>query len=694
MRADSNQTQNVETDAAITHLRSGLLIFAQTGEWSDPGSARSALARLREQAVRDGHADVCMAVAECEASLDSLMAEPRPASRSIYQVLDRVSSVEAAFLEISLHSDDFFDDLASLVEKTFREEASSIATDPKTESGSFAIDDETLDIFRTEASELLTSINLSVSKLLESPSDTQAIWEIRRCAHTFKGAAGIVGYKDGCVIAHRMEDLLDILVDSSKGAGQPVIDFLKAAVEALQSVLDETEGTDICTRLERSYLSALDWFSNEPAGPKAGAMTLAPSQTLSLGDVPEHPERAAASPVIRVTVERLENLMAISKKLAEHTSSLEEQFCNLADINDVLPAQVSQIRKLLGTASSLNEQLEVGLNRMRMVRFGTIETRLARAVNNTCTEVNKKAAFTIENADLEIDTVIIDSLVEPLIHLLKNAVVHGIEMPETRRLVGKSEAGRIVIKIDASPRCVTLSIHDDGGGISVSGLKQRAVEKGLLSAGAAREISDADAVNLIFEQGLTTADRIDLNAGRGVGMAIVKECVEARSGTLSVESRAQVGTTFRIELPNNCLANVKGENPDEAVPLKTLDPLVLIVDDSSTIRNQAVKIVEKAGFRTITANNGAEALELLLSGKWEPDLILSDVEMPQIDGWQLLEYLKTDDNLGEIPVVMITSLNQPRYRQRAFDLGASDYIAKPVRSFDLERVCRQFGLKA
>jgi CheY-like chemotaxis protein/two-component sensor histidine kinase len=371
---------------------------------------------------------------------------------------------------------------------------------------------------------------------------------------------------------------------------------------------------------------------------------------------------------------------------------MAERFVSLPGADGTSAEDWTELAGLLDAARILNRQLDSGLHRIRMVRFGTIETRLSRAVNHPCVDENKKATLSIENGDLEIDTIVIDALIEPLIHLLKNAVVHGIELPETRRLIGKPETGKISVNVDGDQEALVLTVRDDGGGISISRLKERAVANGLIAGPESGAMSDRDALKLIFEQGLTTADKIDLNAGRGVGMAIVKECVESRGGSVLVDSQAQNGTTFTVLLPLYSRSS-QNELKDEVSPPEILEPLILIVDDSSTVRNQAVKIVENAGFRTITANNGAEALELLLSGKWEPDLILSDVEMPQIDGWQLLEYIKTDENFGSIPVVMITSLDLPIHRKRASDLGASGYIVKPVNSFDLERVCRQHAVR-
>ena len=274
-----------------------------------------------------------------------------------------------------------------------------------------------------------------------------------------------------------------------------------------------------------------------------------------------------------------------------------------------------------------------------------------------------------------------------MLHLLKNAVVHGIESPDTRRLIGKPERGRIVVRIEADEEAVVLSVTDDGGGISPTKLREKAVSSGIITEHQAESMNDRDAMQLIFDRGLTTADKLDMNAGRGVGMSIVKEAIESRGGSVIVKSEPQRGTTFTVIMPLGTPAS--GENNAVSEPADTaaeLPPLVLIVDDSPSIRRQSTKLVEQAGLRVITANNGADALELLLNGDWEPDLILSDVEMPQIDGWGFLEYVKTDDNFGHFPVVMVTSLDADHHRQKAMELGASDYLIKPLKETDLARV--------
>ncbi|MBK9438622.1 MAG: response regulator [Chloracidobacterium sp.] len=322
---------------------------------------------------------------------------------------------------------------------------------------------------------------------------------------------------------------------------------------------------------------------------------------------------------------------------------------------------------------------------------------MSRAVHVTSEEEQKNVGIVLENGDTEIDTQIIDALIEPLLHLLKNAVVHGIEREDTRRLIGKPEKGLIRIRIDSDSDGLTLTVADDGRGISIAKLKEKAIRNQLICAETAELMNDNDAYQLIFERGLTTADTLNLNAGRGIGMSIVKESVAKCGGQLNIASETQAGTTFTIRMPLT-IPRVKApavKTPEPANIPKIDEParkVVLIVDDSPSVRSQTCKVVEECGHRVITAQNGAEALELLLSGVWHPDLILSDVEMPIMDGWELLEYVKTDEHFGKIPVVMITSLAEQHHRDRAMALGASDYQIKPVNRLRLaSSIASQIG---
>jgi CheY-like chemotaxis protein len=312
--------------------------------------------------------------------------------------------------------------------------------------------------------------------------------------------------------------------------------------------------------------------------------------------------------------------------------------------------------------------------------------RLNRAVHVTCQDEGKKAVVVIIDPDVEVDTLVIDALIEPLLHLLKNAVVHGIERPERRRLLGKPEEGRITVGLASGDGMMRISVEDDGRGISIAPLIDKAIHRGIVDLATSEELTDEDAFQLIFERGLTTAKNVTLNAGRGVGMSIVRESIENRGGHIEVASEPQQGTKFTLTFP--VVSGSPGiDQPPDAAAAK---PLILIVDDSNSIRLVTSRIVETLGCKAITAENGKEALELLLERSARPDLILSDVEMPVMDGWQFVEKVKTTETLRNIPVVMVTSLSDDSCKRRARDLGADDYHVKPLELKDFERVLRTF----
>jgi len=450
---------------------------------------------------------------------------------------------------------------------------------------------------------------------------------------------------------------------------------------------------------------------------------------------------------------------------------------------------------------------------IRMVEFGTLATRLQRAVRVTCDEENKKAEITIENGHLEIDTQILDSLIEPLMHLLKNAVVHGIETPDVRRMLGKPEYGQISVSVVNEETHIGLTVSDDGRGIAGGALKEKAINTGLISAESADAMSDEQLLDLIFLPGLTTAERLNLSAGRGVGMSIVKESIESHQGTIMIESVAQKGTTFSVRMPlplavtnvvivkahrqafalpiklvkhigeialssvkdlgsgnvleigtdkyqfrhldeflglsspivqqdnittlvietagNKCAVAVDQVLKSEEVVIKPLgkpldaikgilgaailgsgelvpildlphllkhgakaprpvlvsdvvkETIVMVVDDSPSVRHMTSKVVESAGWTVEIAKDGVDALEKLNKGTRRPDVILSDIEMPRMDGYELVASLQMQPGLAEIPVVFITSRSGEKHRDKAFAAGVTEYLAKPYEDKDL-----------
>ncbi len=492
------------------------------------------------------------------------------------------------------------------------------------------------------------------------------------------------------------------------------------------------------------------------------------------------------------------------------TRELVETTGDTFAINNELETLRGNLEILFDRQRRLIEEMQDKLLRLRMVTFGSLANRLQRTVRVTAEQDAKQVELVIDGEQLEIDTQILDSLIEPLLHLLRNAVAHGIENPDTRRLIGKPETGKIELKIYSEGMHIIVNVRDDGRGISTAALKQKALENRLITTEHAVAMSDEEALKLIFLPGLTTTEEINYVSGRGVGMNIVQTTIERQQGTVSVNSEVQKGTEFTIRLPmslaitrallvrsneqiyafplnlvkkiteipaekiskNEKSWQVDGSDyrlahlnkllgvsaPDvshlEKVPLlliETLDkphalaideiiraeeivikPLdrflqniadfvgatilgdgsvvpvldliyllsqkepkpkkieekiqqpekekqvqVMVVDDSPSVRLINSKLVKNAGMLPIIAKDGLEALEQLQTFQELPDVILTDVEMPRMDGYELLASLKKIDALRDIPVIMITSRASDKHREKAFELGVSEYLTKP-----------------
>jgi chemotaxis protein histidine kinase CheA/ActR/RegA family two-component response regulator len=690
MDRETTQSFIRTADGDLASIRSSLLIITRTGDASDLATPRRALARLKADASQNGQVTVAAMAADCETALDRLATTDELSPTSVYPLLDIVARLEASLFDVPIHSADFLDDINGFVDASF-DGFMSHPIEPPTPTWSneeFEIDDETVDIFRTEADELLTKIANNISTLRAQPADQNALWEIRRNAHTFKGAAGIVGLKDASEVAHRMEDLLDKMVELGREAAPQVVDFLHGSSRALIQLV-AARSVDNAGELDRQYSDVMKWVSSGDPSTAGNALPVPTATAEAIFDAAidttVEPSKPAPAPIVRVSLDRLDDLLKISRSLVTNRSALAEKILELRSAG----LETKTLESLVQTQHNLTTGMQQKLLSIRMVRFGTLETRLNRAVNVTCQEENKGAVLTIENPDVEIDTQLIDAMIEPLLHLLKNAIVHGIEPPETRRLLGKPEKGSILISIETDDTDVYLKVEDDGRGISSPKLIEKAVANGIIDDETADAMTEQAGIELIFERGLTTAQTLSLNAGRGVGMSIVRESVQSRGGDVLVTSEPQRGTVFTVRLPLVTGSNTEAKAKTVEGPAR---PVILIVDDSDSIRRITSIIVEAAGFRAITAVDGADALDMLRTRAWVPDLILSDVEMPNMNGWEFLEYIKQDESFGHIPVVMVTSLDSDESRQRAMALSASDYMVKPFSGKDLERIFAELVL--
>jgi chemosensory pili system protein ChpA (sensor histidine kinase/response regulator) len=766
----------------------------------------------------------------------------------------------------------------------------------------FEIDDELLEIFAGEAEELLQNIENSLATLASDPNDKDALWEIRRNAHTFKGSAGIVGLKQISELAHRVEDLLDRLAETSSDSNAGVLTLLRSSFDCLKALTAGETSAALFHRISQLYydfdgvLAGLEVRETEEPGdipptfisseeiPAEPLVTAPAGLTESFFTAPaEEKQPAKNSPsrsVVRVSLERLDELVGIVRDMIIGRSAFEQRIKELerqieelhnttrrlqttstklevdfeasmlsSDRPSLFGAPVLADRRFGDSANGFDElefdkytdfhqstreiaevtsdtfaintsldilrgnlesqfqvqhrlveNLHEKLMRIRMVEFGSLSSRLQRAVRVTCEEEKKKAEVALESESIDVDTQILDTLVEPLMHLLKNAVVHGIETPGARVSAGKPESGTIRVCVANEETHILVRVSDDGRGIDPEAIVEKAIALGLIERDSAVSLTPEQALDMIFLPGLSTAERLNISAGRGVGMSIVKESIEAQKGTISIDSGKGRGTTFTIRLPlplavtevlivesgrqvyamprkqaKQIVEVESGETPEtveiagetfpahllgdragtsagpryavvmrnqdrafavivdgirgtEDVVIKPLgqpldklkgvrgaailgngelipivdvfeligetgqqhnespatepaaDPepvTIMIVDDSPSVRHLTSKVITGAGWKVMTAKDGLDAMEQLRAATTLPAVILSDIEMPRMDGYEFAASLQRSGAFNTIPVVMITSRSAEKHRERAFESGVSQYLTKP-----------------
>jgi chemosensory pili system protein ChpA (sensor histidine kinase/response regulator) len=499
----------------------------------------------------------------------------------------------------------------------------------------------------------------------------------------------------------------------------------------------------------------------------------------------------------------------------QYSRALAESASDVASVQGLLESLAREAQNLLMQQARVVTDLQNGLMRTRMVPFGRHVQRLTRIVRQVATETGKKAELNVTGASGELDRQVLERMLPPFEHMLRNSVVHGIEAPAERAARGKPEAGRIDVQLKREGAEVVIVVADDGSGVNLRAVRDKAVALGMIEPKQA--LSDEEAMQLILEPGFSTAASVTQAAGRGVGMDVVATEIKKLGGALHMESTPGRGTKFTIRLPFTLAisqalivraademyalplptvegvvrlpkADVQrhlGEDPptfeyggqryrfqhlgafvglgpsqlpeqDAPVPVvlvragesstalvtdelvgsreivvKSVGPQVagirgiagatilgdgriviildmgslvrtdwrarpttgeardrvdrrtfaLVVDDSITVRRVTQRLLERNGMRVLTAKDGVDAMQLMQ--EHVPDVILLDIEMPRMDGYEVAAAVRNDAKLKDVPIVMITSRVGEKHRARAIELGVDDYLGKPYQENQL-----------
>jgi chemosensory pili system protein ChpA (sensor histidine kinase/response regulator) len=465
--------------------------------------------------------------------------------------------------------------------------------------------------------------------------------------------------------------------------------------------------------------------------------------------------------------------------------------------------------------SRVSTDLQEGLMRARMIPFAGLAPRLRRIVRQAAGELGKTVELTLDGAEGEMDRNVIERIIAPLEHMLRNAVDHGIERPEVRREADKPEAGAISISFHREGPEIVLQVADDGRGINHDVIRERAIERGLIAADA--QLSDSEVMQFVLQTGFSTADKVTQISGRGVGMDVVNSEVKQLGGSLLIDSSPGRGSIFTIRLPYTLASNqallVRAGEDTFCIPLGTIEGvvrvdaaylaecyqspeagyryagnlyqlhhlgtllkrgsmdlqgahgripvllirigekrlalqvealignreivikplgaqlsgvhgvsgatilgdgrvilildmaavsrmaarpqppaasassnvkerlLVMVVDDSITVRKVTTRLLDRYGFDVVTAKDGVDAVSLL--EERIPDVMLLDIEMPRMDGFELARHIRNDERLRHIPITMITSRTGDKHRERAMQIGVNHYLGKPFQEHEL-----------
>lgn len=503
--------------------------------------------------------------------------------------------------------------------------------------------------------------------------------------------------------------------------------------------------------------------------------------------------------------------------------SLSESTHDLTDLKDTLTNKARDTETLLLQQSRINTELQEGLMRTRLVPFSRLAPRLRRMIRQVGQELGKPVELEIVNAEGEMDRAVLDRLVSPLEHMLRNSLDHGIEPPEERKKLGKNKKGKITLHISREGAEVVLRLSDDGAGIDSNKVRAKAIERKLLDGQA--ELTDTEILQFIFKPGFSTAEKVTQISGRGVGMDVVNSEIKQLGGSTRIHSSPGAGTQFTIRLPFTVSVNralmVKVGEDTYAIPLSHIEgivrvspyeletyyqpdnenafqyaerdydlqylgayvkdipspiltgqtqplpvilvrgtdkpmafqvdsligsrevvvkslgpqlssvtglsgatilgdgnvviildlismirsdwaqrlygeshretevhektgneiPTVMVVDDSVTVRKITSRLLERNGYQVVLAKDGMDAISILQDHT--PDVMLLDIEMPRMDGFEVASIVKHEERLKDISIIMITSRTGQKHRERAMSLGVNEYLGKPFQEAEL-----------
>ena len=422
--------------------------------------------------------------------------------------------------------------------------------------------DAVLALFVVESEEGLDLMEQALVQMESNPSDPELLHSIFRVAHTIKGNATSLGLSDLAGFAHVVEDLLDVLREQQALPTADLISLLLKAVDELRGMVAGATGggreltssqhalrKEIAREVEKRSSTVVDAgeaSGNSGAAPKIEALPSASHRTL------------------RADVEKLDHMLNLTGEIVIAQGRLRRMIENLGT------EQGSAILEMHRDAERLYMDLQSEVMSIRMVPIGPLFRQFIRSVRDMAKSHGKLARLEVIGGDVEVDTTVLEQLKDPLLHLVRNAVDHGLEKPSVRKSQGKNPSGQIRLRAAHSGGNIVVTLQDDGAGFDRARILEKARRLGLVSG--KDDIRDEELFRLVFHAGFTTAESVTDLSGRGVGLDVVRRNIDSLRGTVDIASTQGKGTTIIIRLPLTLAIiegfSVKVGNETFVVPLE------------------------------------------------------------------------------------------------------------------------------
>lgn len=413
--------------------------------------------------------------------------------------------------------------------------------------------DQLLAVFRDQSLQILEEMGNDLLALESGRADADAMTRLRRGAHTIKGDSACVDLDGVTRVAHRIEDVFDAVLCGQVNFDRRSVDVILKCLDAAKTAIGGAEVRDIAAESVNELVEALTAIekmeeapvSSGPSDDHKGQLLQLPKASFRGEDEPPSKHRRG---FVRVEAEKIDTLLNLAGEMVIARSVMSQ----LGPELELAIPRNEMVDRFSGASNQMGKliaELQKSVLRMRMVTIDHVFRRFARPMRELAAQRGKEVELQISGGETELDRALVDIVYEPLLHLLRNAVDHGLETMEDRRNAGKPGVGRIAMRAYHEGNQVVVEVCDDGRGIDPAAVRRKAVEVGAITKQDGERMTDEDAVELIFLQGLSTAEELTQLSGRGIGAAAVKAAIEQLRGTVAVKSELGIGTCFTLRMP-------------------------------------------------------------------------------------------------------------------------------------------------